>query len=47
MLDMIDLLLEILQELEPSTLEMFLVSIPMVFNVVLLSPHRYLGKQMF
>jgi len=44
-LDMIHLLLEILQALQPSTLEMFLVSIPMVFNVVILSPHGYFGQE--
>jgi len=43
-LDMIHLLLEILQALQSSTLEMFLVSIPMVFNVVILSPHGYFGQ---
>lgn len=43
-LDMIHFLLEILQALQPSTLEMFLVSIPMVFNVVILSPHGYFGQ---
>ena len=42
---MIHLLLEILQALQPSTLEMFLVSIPMVFNVVILSPHGYFGQE--
>jgi len=40
-LDMIHMLLEILQALDLSTLEMFLVGIPMVFNVVILSPHCY------
>jgi len=43
-LDMIHLLLEILQALQPSTLEMFLVSIHMVSNVVILSPHGYFGQ---
>jgi sucrose synthase len=42
---MIHLLLEILQGPEPSTLETFLVGIPMVFNVVILSPHGYFGKE--
>ena len=39
--DMIHLLLEILQAHDPSNLEMFLGRIPMVFNVVTLSPHGY------
>jgi len=43
-LDMIHLLFEILQALESSTLEMFLVGIPMVFNVVILSIDGYFGK---
>jgi sucrose synthase len=42
--DMIHLLLEILQAPDPSTLEMFLGRIPMVFNVVILSPHGYFGQ---
>lgn len=37
-LDMIHFHVEILQALEPLTLEIFLVGIPMVFNVVILSP---------
>ena len=40
-LDMIHLLLEILQAPDPLTLEMFLGRIPMVFNVVIISPHGY------
>lgn len=43
-LDMIHLLLEILQAPDPLTLEMFLGRIPMVFNVVILSPHGYFGQ---
>lgn len=43
-LDMIHLLVEILQAPEPSTLEMFLVGIPMIFKVVILSPHGYFGN---
>eukprot|EP00253_Pinus_taeda_P029445 PITA_29445 len=43
-LDMIHLLSEILQAPDPSTLEMFLEKIPMVFNVVILSPHGYFGQ---
>ena len=42
--DMIHLLLEILQAPDPSTLETFLGRIPMVFNVVILSPHGYFGQ---
>ena len=42
--DMIHFLLEILQAPDPSTLEMFLGRIPMVFNVVILSPHGYFGQ---
>lgn len=38
-LDMLHLLLEILEAPDQSSLEMFLVGIPMVFNVVILSPH--------
>jgi len=44
-LDMIHLLLEILQALVPSTLEMFLVGTPMIFNVVILSPDDYFEKK--
>lgn len=43
-LDMIHLMLEILQELESSTLEMFLVGVPMVFNIVILSTDGYFVK---
>ena len=42
--DMIHLLLEILQAPDPSTLETFLGRIPLVFNVVILSPHCYFGQ---
>ncbi|CAB4262652.1 unnamed protein product [Prunus armeniaca] len=38
------LLLEILQAPDPSTLETFLGRIPMVFNVVIVSPHGYFGQ---
>ena len=41
---MIHLLLEILQAPDPDTLEKFLGRIPMVFNVVILSPHGYFGQ---
>eukprot|EP00252_Welwitschia_mirabilis_P026173 TRINITY_DN845_c0_g1_i1.p1 TRINITY_DN845_c0_g1~~TRINITY_DN845_c0_g1_i1.p1 ORF type:complete len:646 (-),score=94.98 TRINITY_DN845_c0_g1_i1:204-2141(-) len=43
-LDSIHLLLEILQAPDPSTLETFLGRVPMVFNVVILSPHGYFGQ---
>ncbi|XP_031485209.1 sucrose synthase 4-like isoform X2 [Nymphaea colorata] len=43
-LEMVRLLLDILQAPDPSTLEAFLGRIPMVFNVVILSPHGYFGQ---
>ncbi|GLT56205.1 hypothetical protein SLA2020_292660 [Shorea laevis] len=43
-LEMIHLLLDILQAPDPSTLETFLGRVPMVFNVVILSPHGYFGQ---
>lgn len=43
-LEMMRLLLNILQAPNPSTLEAFLGRIPMVFNVVILSPHGYFGQ---
>ncbi|KAI5058557.1 hypothetical protein GOP47_0026727 [Adiantum capillus-veneris] len=43
-LEMIHLLLDILQAPDPETLEKFLGKIPMVFNVVILSPHGYFGQ---
>ncbi|EEF39300.1 sucrose synthase, putative [Ricinus communis] len=42
--EMMHLLLDILQAPDPSTLEKFLGRIPMVFNVVILSPHGYFGQ---
>ncbi|TQE06576.1 hypothetical protein C1H46_007818 [Malus baccata] len=42
--EMVHLLLEILQAPDPSTLENFLGRIPMVFNVVIVSPHGYFGQ---
>ncbi|KDP27836.1 hypothetical protein JCGZ_18916 [Jatropha curcas] len=42
--EMVHLLLEILQAPDPSTLESFLGMIPMVFNVVIVSPHGYFGQ---
>lgn len=41
---MVHLLLDILQAPDPSVLETFLGRIPMVFNVVILSPHGYFGQ---
>ncbi|KAJ1402384.1 Sucrose synthase [Sesbania bispinosa] len=38
------LLLDLLQAPDPSTLETFLGRVPMVFNVVILSPHGYFGQ---
>jgi len=43
-LEMIHLLLDILQAPDPSTLEMFLGRIPMIFNVVIVSPHGFFGQ---
>ncbi|KAL8100388.1 hypothetical protein AgCh_032591 [Apium graveolens] len=40
----IHLLLDILQAPDAATLEKFLGMIPMVFNVVILSPHGYFGQ---
>ncbi|XP_075654725.1 sucrose synthase 2-like [Castanea sativa] len=40
----IHLLLEILQAPDPSTLETFLGRIPMLFNVVIVSPHGYFSQ---
>ncbi|KAA8548964.1 hypothetical protein F0562_000648 [Nyssa sinensis] len=42
--EMVHLLLDILQAPDPSTLEAFLGRIPMVFNVVIVSPHGYFGQ---
>uniref|UniRef100_A0A0A0KTD0 Sucrose synthase n=1 Tax=Cucumis sativus TaxID=3659 RepID=A0A0A0KTD0_CUCSA len=43
-LETMHLLLDILQAPDPSVLETFLGRIPMVFNVVILSPHGYFGQ---
>lgn len=43
-LEMIHLLLDLLQAPDPDTLEKFLSRIPMVFTVVILSPHGYFGQ---
>jgi len=38
------LLLDLLQAPDPDTLEKFLARIPMVFTVVIVSPHGYFGQ---
>lgn len=43
-LEMMYLLSDILQAPDPSSLEKFLGRVPMVFNVVILSPHGYFGQ---
>ncbi|CAK8572770.1 unnamed protein product [Lathyrus sativus] len=43
-LEMMHLLLDLLQAPDPSTLETFLGRVPMMFNVVILSPHGYFGQ---
>ncbi|KAG6588108.1 Sucrose synthase [Cucurbita argyrosperma subsp. argyrosperma] len=43
-LEMIQLLLDLLEAPDPCTLEKFLGRIPMVFNVVILSPHGYFAQ---
>ena len=43
-LDMIRLLLDLLEAPDPCTLENFLGRVPMVFNVVILSPHGYFAQ---
>jgi len=41
---MIQLLLDLLEAPDPCTLEKFLGKIPMVFNVVIMSPHGYFAQ---
>ncbi|KAJ4832381.1 hypothetical protein Tsubulata_022319 [Turnera subulata] len=43
-LEMIRLLLDLLEAPDPCTLESFLGRIPMVFNVVIMSPHGYFAQ---
>ncbi|OWM74348.1 sucrose synthase [Punica granatum] len=43
-LEMIRLLLDLLEAPDPCTLEKFLGRIPMVFNVVIMSPHGYFAQ---
>jgi sucrose synthase len=44
MLDRLYLLSDILEAPSPKDLEKFLAEIPMIFNVVILSPHGYFGQ---
>jgi len=44
MRETLGLLTDILEAPEPGTLERFLSRIPMIFNVVILSPHGYFGQ---
>lgn len=44
MLEMMHLLLDLLQAPDPDILESFLGRIPMVFSVVIMSPHGYFGQ---
>ncbi|XAR51114.1 Sucrose synthase [Bertholletia excelsa] len=44
-LEMIRLLLDLLEAPDPCTLQTFLGRIPMVFNVVILSPHGYFAQE--
>jgi sucrose synthase len=44
-LEMIDMLLDLLEAPDSCTLERFLGRIPMVFNVVILSPHGYFAQE--
>ncbi|KAL5722208.1 sucrose synthase [Ranunculus cassubicifolius] len=43
-LETIHLLLDLLQAPEPSTLEKFLARVPLVFNIVIMSPHGYFAQ---
>ncbi|KAG0568303.1 hypothetical protein KC19_6G010800 [Ceratodon purpureus] len=44
-LDTIKMLEDLLQAPDPDTLEKFLARIPMVFSVVIVSPHGYFGQE--
>lgn len=44
-LEMIDMLLDLLEAPDAGTLEKFLGKVPMVFNVVILSPHGYFAQE--
>lgn len=39
------MLQDLLQAPDPDTLEKFLARIPMVFSVVIVSPHGYFGQE--
>lgn len=41
---MISLLIEILEAPDPAALEHFLAQVPMIFNLVILSPHGFFGQ---
>ncbi|OMO86367.1 Sucrose synthase [Corchorus olitorius] len=43
-LEMIHLLLDLMQAPDPATLETFLGKIPLVFNVVIMTPHGYFAQ---
>jgi hypothetical protein len=43
-LDTLHLLLDLLEAPDPANLEKFLGTIPMMFNVVILSPHGYFAQ---
>ncbi|KAF9621062.1 hypothetical protein IFM89_016086 [Coptis chinensis] len=42
--EMIHLLLDLLEAPDPCTLEKFLERVPMVFNILILSPHGYFAQ---
>lgn len=44
-LEMVSMLLDLLEAPDSCTLEKFLGRIPMVFNVVILSPHGYFAQE--
>lgn len=44
-LETIKMLEDLLQAPDPDTLEKFLARIPMVFSVVIVSPHGYFGQE--
>lgn len=44
MQDSFSLLMDILEAPDPGNLERFLARIPMIFNIVILSPHGYFGQ---
>ena len=44
-LDTINLLLNLVNAPDPSTLDKFLTKIPLIFNVVILSPHGFFAQE--